>query len=381
MRSFIDKIPYLVAAGFFAMAVSSAQPQTGHQIDPFVLSKVMIDNFWLLTGFGTYVIYRVPPTSGGAILQVMGGIVLIAIFILPLLLRRRFPLFVFLFYWILFAFIPSQVLSFIHPVADRYLFLPSVTFVILIATVIFRVTKPLEKHAQKIAMMILLVITFFWTRATLLYINEWKDPRSVWFGATKKSSEQRIFACLGIRYQNLADRIGSIPRGEPLPKYEAIDLADHVWKDEPQLTNLLAVWNEGKQDGATEIAFKKHLHDLAWDAFEKALKDKTITMTNIYFRRGLILFDAGRFEEAKKEFHSAINEASVETYEEGRIEFIVRSYNALGVVAWHEGNYNEALKFMKTAQERQTRYGVNWVPELEGNLKQLEGIIATQNNN
>jgi hypothetical protein len=51
------------------------------------------------------------------------------------------------------------------------------------------------------------------------------------------------------------------------------------------------------------------------------------------------------------------------------------------VVAWHEGNYNEALNFMKTAQERQTRYGVNWVPELEGNLKQLEGIIATQNNN
>lgn len=380
MRSLIDKIPYLVAAGIFAMMVSSAQPETGHQIKPFVLTTVMVENFWLLTGFDNYVIYRVPPATGSTILQALGAIVLIAVFLLPLLLRRKYPLIVFLFYWILFAFIPSQVLSFIHPVSDRYLFIPSVASVILIVALIFNMTKKLGQHAKKIALLVCVVIAFFWTRSTLAYIDEWKDPRSVWFAATKKSSDQRVFAGLGIRYQNLADRIGSKPRGEPLPENEAIALANVVWKSDPQLPELLNEWNEGKQDGALEVAFKKHLHQLAWDSFEKALKDKTITMTNIFFRRGLILFDGGRFEEAKKEFYTAINEAAKDTYEEGREEFIVRSYNALGVVAWHESNFREAFQLMKTAQERQIRFGRNWVPELDGNLKRLEGIIASQNN-
>jgi len=37
------------------------------------------------------------------------------------------------------------------------------------------------------------------------------------------------------------------------------------------------------------------------------------------------------------------------------------------------------MRWLKLADEEQTRAGQNWVPELAGNVKRLEGIIAGKN--
>ena len=58
---------------------------------------------------------------------------------------------------------------------------------------------------------------------------------------------------------------------------------------------------------------------------------------------------------------------------------LVRSHNALGVLAWQEANFSEAMRWLKLADEEQTRAGQNWVPELAGNIKRLEGIIPGKN--
>ena len=105
----------------------------GHTPDPYVLSASLIQNLWLLTGFGSYVIYRVPPETTQIIWKIAGALFLIAAFVAPFFLHKKFPAVAVLLYWILFAFIPSQVLSFTHPVTDRYIFFPSVAGVILIA--------------------------------------------------------------------------------------------------------------------------------------------------------------------------------------------------------------------------------------------------------
>jgi hypothetical protein len=377
-RSIVDKVPFLIAGAIFAMAVSAAQPPTGHHLDPLVLSGVFFQNLWILSGFGTYVIYRVPPEAWNAILKLFCLLGMLAAFILPYFLRRRYPLMVMLIYWILFTFIPSQVLSFIHPVADRYMYLPSVGVVIMITVGIFEAGKWLGEKGKLASIIALLVIAFFWTKATIGYINEWADPRSVWYTAVRKSSDPQVFSGLGIHYQNVSDKLGPSPRGTPLTKEEALRLAATIWADNPKLPALKAEIQAGKQDGETIQAFKNYMHQLAWDAFDTALKNKITTMTNVYFRRGLILFDDGKFEEAKKEFLATINEASHDTYEEGRDEFVVRSHNALGIVAWHEGNYQEAYRYLKMASNEQNQFGKLWVPELEGNLKQLEGILSSQ---
>jgi len=56
---------------------------------------------------------------------------------------------------------------------------------------------------------------------------------------------------------------------------------------------------------------------------------------------------------------------------------LVRSHNALGIIAWQEGDFSEAMRWLKLADEEQTRAGGNWVPDLTTNRKRLEGIIAS----
>jgi hypothetical protein len=42
-------------------------------------------------------------------------------------------------------------------------------------------------------------------------------------------------------------------------------------------------------------------------------------------------------------------------------------------------NFPEAMRWLKLADEEQTRFGGNWVPDLTGNIKRLEGIIDGKN--
>ena len=89
-----------------------------------------------------------------------------------------------LIYWILFTYLPTQVLPFSYPVADRYLFLPSVGAVILIAWLMFRVADRLPKWNVVAATLLVTVVSLVWLRKTVDYLAEWQDPRSVWYAAT-----------------------------------------------------------------------------------------------------------------------------------------------------------------------------------------------------
>ena len=100
-------------------------------------------------------------------------------------------------------------------------------------------------------------------------------------------------------------------------------------------------------------------------------------MPNLYFRRGLILSDGNDLQGARKEFLAAAEEASRFPLAETRQEFLVRSHNALGIVAWNERQYTEAMGWLTMAEEEQTRAGGNWVPDLTANRKRLEGIIGS----
>src|SRR6266446_4726759 len=133
-RSLWDKVPFVLGAGLIALVVASAQPSMGNRANAYVLSASLLQNFWLLTGFGQYVIYRVPPNATVGIGHgLVSALFLLTVFAALLLLARRWPVVTVLIYWILLALIPAQVLSFSHPVTDRYLFFPSVGAVILIA--------------------------------------------------------------------------------------------------------------------------------------------------------------------------------------------------------------------------------------------------------
>jgi hypothetical protein len=75
-----------------------------------------------------------------------------------------------------------------------------------------------------------------------------------------------------------------------------------------------------------------------------------------------LLVDDGDKQGARKEFLAAADEATKFPFAEWRNEMLVRSHNALGIIAWQEANFSEALRWLKMAEEEQTRAGGNWVP-------------------
>ena len=100
-------------------------------------------------------------------------------------------------------------------------------------------------------------------------------------------------------------------------------------------------------------------------------------MPDLYLRRGLLLQDQDDLQGARREFLAAVDEASRSSFTERSQEILVNSYNNLGIVAWRQTNYSEALRWLRLAEEEQTRSGSNWLPDLTANRKRLEAIIAS----
>jgi hypothetical protein len=378
MRSLIDKIPYLIAGFIIAVAVANAQPKTGVHFDVSVLANAFAQSMWLLTGFGNYVLYHEPPGQGTILFQLGGALLLVAIFLLPLLLRKRYPLAVVLIYWILFTYLPTQVLSFTYPVTDRYLFLPSVAAAMLFAWLVFETTQRLKKGQLIAASIVIFVVGVFWFQRTINYINEWRDPRSVWFAARNKSRDVQVYYNLGWNYLDKAAAFGTKRRKAVLPEDEAKKYASLVWENDPRLPQLLTELSTNQHNGPVENAFKDDLLNKAKQYFDSAVAVKgNHIMGELYFHRGMLFIDKADMPAAKKEFLAAINEASRLSFTEGQEEVFVNCHYNLGIAEWTMGNYTEALKWIKLAEEEQNKFGGNWFPDLATNRKRLEGIIAT----
>jgi len=323
------------------------------------------------------VLYRVPPETTQIILQIGGALFLILVFLAPFFLRRKMPMIAVLIYWILFSFIPAQVLSFTHPVTDRYIFFPSVAAVILIAWGIFELTKKIAKYQLAVASFVTLLIAVLWARNTISYLNEWKDPRSVWHAAMKKSSDPTISQNLGSHYVGLARTISD--SSQPLPKEELQRLASIIWKNDPRLAKLNEELSAGRRTASTEKEFKNQALSLAWDAFEKTVQNKEDrVMPGLFYNRGLILLERNDLDGARKEFLAGVNEASKEGFAPVRNEITVYCYTNLGIISWRETNYQESLKWFRLAEQQQNIAGVNWMPTISQTRKQLEAIIASQ---
>ena len=374
--SLLDKVPYLVVGLVIALGAASAQPPTGNRPDPYVLAAALFQNLWLLTGFGSYVVFHVPPDPHkGMVLQFLAGALLLGAFAAPLLLRRRAPLTMTLIYWILFGLIPAQVLSFVHPVADRYLFFPSVAFVILIAWWAIVIGEHYGRGAVIASAVLLLLATVLWGRATMDYLSEWQDPRSVWYKAAQKSSDPDVYHMLGAQYLNLSQRLGAKPRGDRLSEKEARRLAAAIWERNPQLPALLAEWDRGQRGGPVEDVFQRHLWTLAWDAFETSLHAKgTRAIPALIYRRGVLLLDRGDLPGARKEFLAALDENKRSTVTTARED--VLCYNSLGDVASKEEDYREALRWYRMAEDEQRRADGSWVKGIDKSRERAEGIVA-----
>ena len=374
-RSIIDKIPFFVLAALVALGVQQAQPSTGLQPDLAMHAKAFVQSLWLLTGLGNYVIYRVPPEPGGSLSQLVGLAVILALFLLPWALHKRYPVVTVSIYWILFTYLPTQVLPFSYPVADRYLFLPSVGAVILIAWLAVKATDDLRRWKVAAATALVAVVSFIWLAKTVGYLSEWRDPRSVWFAATRKSQDVHLYYELGWEYREKAASFGTQRRNAQLSPEEANKYAFVVWKDDSRLPQLLAELADNQHSGPVEKQFKEYLLSKASENFDKAVARKGAhIMPDLFLSRGVCFLDKGDMESAKKEFLAGLTEASDLPYSEGQQEALIACHYNLAVAEQQLGHSKEALSWIRLAEEEQDKLGRTVLPEITTARQKLESI-------
>jgi hypothetical protein len=374
-RSIIDKIPFLLLAALVAVGVQQAQPSTGLQPDLATHAKAFVQTLWLLTGLGNYVIYRVPPEAGGSLSQFVGLGILFALFLFPWLLRKRYPVATVSIYWTLFTYLPTQVLPFSYPVADRYLFLPSVGAVILIAWLLIRATDRLPRWKVAAATTLVATVSSIWLTKTVDYLSEWRDPRSVWFAATRKSDDVHLYYELGWEYREKAASFGIHRRNAPLPPEEAKHYASVVWKDDPRLPQLLAELADNQHSGPVEKEFKERLLSKATENFDEAVTRKGAhIMPDLFLSRGVCYLDKGDLQSAKKEFLAGVDEASALPYSEGQQEALIACHYNLTVAEQGLGHSKEALSWIRLAEEEQDKLGRTVLPEITAARQKLESI-------
>jgi tetratricopeptide (TPR) repeat protein len=375
---FLDKVPFALIVIFFALNTMGAQPPTGHGPGLFTVGYSLMQNTVLLSGFGEYVLYRLRPDPAAfGVFRFAFALLPFLALGAPFLVRRRLPAPVAsLVYWILLSLIPPMVLSFVHPVADRYLFFPSAGLAILIAWIALAAVRDRGTKFRIVAAGLLVVLFSLWTYKTTAYLNEWRDPRSVWYGAAKKSGDAVIFYSLGSHYQDTADAMPANLKADSGWRKKARRLAESVWSGDRRLGPLLDAWDREDFKTAHTSEFRSYLRELAEQQYKKAVRVKgTRVMPNLYFRRGKLALNRKELDRAETEFHAALEEAERHTYQIVRRELTVRCHYALGLVAWNRADYEEALRWLRMAEKEQKRFGGLWVPEIKQHRERLEKII------
>ena len=176
-----------------------------------------------------------------------------------------------------------------------------------------------------------------------------------------------------------AAAMGVNPRKKLLTAEEKIKLASVVLQNDTRLQPLINEWQTSKTPGPLEKDFQKELRNLALASLNTAVDDKgKHIMPDLFFHRGMLYMDMDSLTKAKSELQTSIAEAGRINFDDTKNEVLVNCHFNLGVLTWKQGNYEEALQWMKMVEEEQTRIGRQWFPAATEYRKQLETMIASK---
>ncbi len=235
-------------------------------------------------------------------------------------------------------------------------------------------------HKWKVAAATTLVtaVSLVWLTGTVGYLAEWRDPRSVWFAATRKSDDVHVYYELGWEYCEKAASFGMRPKNAPLPPEEAKRYASVAWKDDPRLPQLMTELGDNQHNGPVEKAFKEYLLANAAENFDEALTRKGAhIMPDLFLSRGVCFVDRGDLQSAKRELLAGVDEASVLPYSEGQQEALIACHYNLAVAEQGLGHSKEALSWIRLAEEEQNELGRTVISGLSTSRQQLESKMAT----
>jgi tetratricopeptide (TPR) repeat protein len=223
---------------------------------------------------------------------------------------------------------------------------------------------------------LLAALAAVWGTKAWNYVGEWRDPRSVWYGAHLKTPNSQVRQFLGEVYQNAGDRVSNfIKSGTPLQVTNELRFARAVLGNGPQLDQLRAEWTGATPTRTSSIAYRDQLWDLAWQQYEDSVARRgTLSAPNLFMCRGRLLVSRGKFAQAIPEFQNALAFAQTSSYSVTRAEGATHALFAIGVAYWNMGDYAEAQQWLLKAQAIQRKSGQLWLPALDQEVERIKRI-------
>ena len=217
-----------------------------------------------------------------------------------------------------------------------------------------------------------------WGAKTWNYVNEWRDPRSVWYGAHLKTPNSQVQQFLGEIYQNAGDRVNNFLKyGQPIQLTNELPFAQAVLGDAAAVERLRAEWTGIAPARTNSLAYRDQLWDFAWRRFEESLdRSGRLSAPNLFMCRGRLLVSEGKFAQAILEFQNALLLAEHSNYAWVRAEGATHALFAIGVTYWNMGNYREAEQWMLKAQAVQKQSGQIWLSGLDQDVERIKALAA-----
>jgi hypothetical protein len=294
--------------------------------------------------------------------------------------RRLPPLALVLYGSTLVALVPSQVLRFAYPVSDRYLFFPSVPFVLLVAGAALGAWRSGARPARRgraVGALALGVLGAIWAWRAHAYLGEWSDPRSLWHAAARKVDDIYAHQYLGEHYQLAAERIRNrLVVGEPIEARDAALLA-RLGYGEDALALMRAEAARPLERRPMTARVQGDLLGRAWDELERAARlPQDRINPELFYNRAMNLLLRGQDADALEAFRRAWDEAERHPHDIIRWPYRARASYGMALALERRGELARALELMRRAREESARAGPSGLGDLTAAIARLEALAG-----
>jgi tetratricopeptide (TPR) repeat protein len=275
--------------------------------------------------------------------------------------------------------IPPLVISFLVPITDRYLFLPSVGACLLLAFAITEAAKSFPSLRWPLWLLVAALGTV-WCVKTWNYVEEWRDPRSVWYGAHLKTKNSQVSQFLAEVYHGTAERINEfIKSGTALQVTNETKIARAVLGDDAPVERMQAEWRGTTSTRTNSAAYRDELWRLAWEQYQESVAHRgTLSAPNLFINRGRLLIGKGEYDKAIPEFQTALRFAQDSTYDVVRQETVIHAMRGIGVAYWSKRDYRAAKDWYLKAQDVQKKSGHAWISTLDDEVVRITALANGQ---
>ena len=319
---FIILASYLILR-FFVLGIIGRSPEYASQglfFTLFSMAKVFVGYIMLLIApINLKLFYEMPVSNTLFELDII-----ISLFVLALILFFTVKFYnkivFFSVMWFFITLIPfSNLIPLVFLMAERYLYLPSIGFCLLLAFVLNKLYNLNKKYLKTGVVVFIVLLLSFYSFAAINRNAEWRDNLILWTETVKDCpASSRAHDNLGFTYEHMGNYEGAI-----IEFSKAVELKPDNFR---ALSNL----------GVALAKIKEYNKSIFY--LEKSLKVNPYSYKT-YNKLGLVYSEIGDYEPAIAMQKKAI---SLNPY-------FAKGYNDLGIVYGYIGDFNASLTSFKKA--------------------------------